>query len=48
MWLEKKDRRKLMLEGMFKAKHLAALERKDDKAAAEWLKKIDDLKETLL
>lgn len=42
---EKKDKRKIMLEAMYKAKHFLALSRGDEAKAQEYLDLIDKLNE---
>lgn len=44
MFLEKKDKRKIMAEAMFKRRHLLALEKGDEKEAQKWLDEINKLK----
>lgn len=43
MYLEKKDRTKIMKEAYYKARHMACLEKGDEKNAIMWLKKLEEL-----
>lgn len=43
MFLEKKDKTKIMREAYYEARHLACLEKGDEKRALEFLKKLEEL-----